>query len=64
MYSVYTLNMDDNSEIHDRDFDTYDEALAYANSIKTEPVYYQPDPDGVYVLIYDDNHDSPRYTSW
>lgn len=64
MFSVYTLNMVADREEHVADFDSYEEAIAYADSIATKPVYYRPDPTGVYVLIYDDCHDSPRYTSW
>lgn len=64
MYSVRVLNMIADREEEVATFDTYEDAFEYADSIATEPVYNRPDPDGTYVLIYDDDHDSPRYTSW
>ena len=62
-YTVYILNNDE-SLTFVAEYATYEAALNHAKRIATKPVYNVPDPDGVYVLIYDDYHDSPRYTSW
>lgn len=64
MYTVYTADFEYESENLVDSFDNYDAAVNFAQSIATKPIYNTPDPDGVYVLIYDEDHDSPRYTSW
>lgn len=64
MFTVCVMNSDHSSYSILKTFSNYIDARGYADSIATKPVYGRPDPDGVYVLIFDEDHDSPRYTSW